>query len=147
MSASDALLFMLASSFSQDVYKRFINRPASDAQVVNAARIAAIVGGVLAAVIAIKVAKSVIDALGIFYTLVGVSLFVPVVAGLYTRTGGAIAALCSIGGGVALAAGVQLVNNGGGFYHGLTPALWGLLAAILSYSTAAALIPASSRLH
>src|SRR5207244_26478 len=41
VSAADAILFMLATSFSQDLYKRFLNPAASDRQVVTAARMAA----------------------------------------------------------------------------------------------------------
>src|SRR5579872_700900 len=41
VSAADALLFMLATSSSQDLYKRFVNRDADDARVVRVARLAA----------------------------------------------------------------------------------------------------------
>src|SRR5439155_24098916 len=77
LSAADAILFMLATSFSQDLYKRFLNPAASDRQVVTAARIASIAGSVLAIAVALSLARDVVDALAIFYTLLGVSLFVP----------------------------------------------------------------------
>ena len=48
------------------------------------------------------VAKTVIDALTIFYTLLGVSLFVPMMAGLYDRRAGAVSALASAAAGVGL---------------------------------------------
>jgi SSS family solute:Na+ symporter len=140
VSAGDALLFMLATSFSQDLYKRFIKRDASDAEVLRCARGAAIAGSVLAVVIALWVAKDVIDSLRIFYTLLGVSLFVPIVAGLFAGRGDAVAALCAIGGGVSLATGVQLAR-GGGFLYGLTPPMWGIAAAAAAYMMAAAMIP------
>jgi hypothetical protein len=89
-----------------------------------------------------------VTALGFFYTLLGVSLFVPVVAGIWPRRGDTLATLCSIAGGVAVAAGVYLANDHHeGFYHGLTAPLWGLLAAIVAYSTVATVVPATSRLH
>src|SRR5262249_36746385 len=76
--AADALLFMLATSFSQDLYKRFVNPAASDRQLLTCARAAAVAGATFAVVVALVFATDVVDALGIFYTLLGVSLFVPV---------------------------------------------------------------------
>jgi SSS family solute:Na+ symporter len=103
VSAADALLFMLATSFSQDLYKRFVNPGADDLAVVRVARAGSVAGAAIAVVVALGVAKDVVDALGIFYTLLGVSLFVPIVAGLYSRRGNARAALASIVAGVAIA--------------------------------------------
>jgi SSS family solute:Na+ symporter len=131
VSAADALLFMLATSLSQDIYKRFVNRGASDAEVVRCARAAAVAGGVLAFVLAVEVAKDVIDSLRIFYALLGVSLFVPIVAGLLTRRGGGVAALCSIAGGVSIAVAVQ----------GWRAPVWGIAGAALAYLIAAAVMP------
>ena len=68
VSAADALLFMLATSLSQDLYRRFMNPAATEAQVLRVARLAAVAGGVAAIALAV-VAKTVIDALTIFYTL------------------------------------------------------------------------------
>src|SRR4030095_188781 len=61
VSAADALLFMLATSFSQDVYKRFVNPAADDRQLLRCARGAAVAGGVLGFAIAVTVAKTVLD--------------------------------------------------------------------------------------
>ena len=130
-SAADTLLFMLATSFSQDIYKRFVNRGAGDAQVLRWARAGAVAGGALAFVLAAAVAKSVIDALSIFYTLLGVSLFVPIVAGLFTRQGDWTAALAAIAGGVAIAIAVG----------GWAASVWGIAAAAAAYMIAAAVIP------
>jgi SSS family solute:Na+ symporter len=131
VSAADALLFMLATSLSQDIYKRFINPDATDAGVLGTARVAAVAGGLLAFVLSVVVAKNVIDSLRIFYGLLGVSLFVPVVAGLYTMRGGAAAALCSIAAGVATAA----------LLRGWSAPLWGIAAAAAAYMIAAAVRP------
>jgi len=140
VSAADALLFMLATSFSQDLYKRFLNPAATDRQLLMFARGAAVVGALLAVVVALALAKDIVDALGIFYTLLGVSLFVPVVAGLFSRKGDATTALCAVAGGVAVAAAIEL-PQGSGFFHGLTPPMWGLAVAAVAYMIAAALIP------
>ncbi len=81
ISSADAILFMLATSMSQDLYRRFINTQASDRRVLFVARVAAVLGGVVAVGMAI-VSPSVVAPLRIFYSLVGLSFFVPVVAGL-----------------------------------------------------------------
>ena len=140
VSAADALLFMLATSFSQDLYKRFVNPAASDRQLVTCARGAAVAGALLAVFVALVLAADVVDALGIFYTLLGVSLFVPVIAGLFTRTGDAAAALCAVAGGVAIAAAIEL-SQGRGFFHGLTPPMWGIALAAAAYAVVAAAGP------
>ena len=140
VSAGDAILFMLATSFSQDLYKRFVNPAATDADVVRCARIAAVAGSVLAIVIAIWVADDVLAALRFFYTLLGVSLFVPIVSGLLSRRGDGTAALAAIVGGVVLATAIYW-NKGGAFVYGLTASMWGILLAAVAYMMAAAMIP------
>jgi SSS family solute:Na+ symporter len=140
VSAADALLFMLSTSLSRDIYKRFVNPAADDRQLVRWARFGAAAGAALAFVMAISVTKDILDALGIFYSLLGVSLFVPVVAGLLARRGDPVAALCAIAGGVAMAAGLQWFNGPGAF-HALTPPMWGIALAAAAYLIAAALIP------
>ncbi len=144
VSAADALLFMLATSFSQDLYKRFVRPEASDRQLLACARGAAVAGAALAVVVALALAADVVDALGIFYTLLGVSLFVPVVAAVVSRKGDATAALCAVAGGVAAAAAIELAR-GRGFFHGLTPPMWGIAAAAAAYMIAAVMIPRRAR--
>ena len=132
VSAADAVLFMLATSLSKDLYKRFVNPAASDQQVVRVAR-AASVSGALAAVIVAMASKSVVDALGFFYILVGVGLFVPIVAGLYLRRPGALDALASIAGGIVVAVAVQFGTSARAI--GLfTPAMCGLAAAAVAFA-------------
>jgi solute:Na+ symporter, SSS family len=127
ISAADAVLFMLATSLSQDLYKRFIHPAATDRQVVSVAR-AASVSGALAAVVVAFLSQTIVDALSVFYTLVGVSLFVPIVAGLYMRRPRALDALAAIAGGIVAVVAAQLWN--GGKSIGLfTPAMFGLAAA------------------
>src|SRR5262249_53333971 len=83
ISASDAILLMLTTSLSQDPYKRFIEPSASDAQVLVVARLTTVASGAIGVGLALALG-SVVDALTIFYTLLGVSLFIPIVAGLYS---------------------------------------------------------------
>jgi SSS family solute:Na+ symporter len=132
VSAADALLFMLATSLSQDLYRRFVNPAATEAQVLRVARLAAVAGGIAAIALAV-VAKTVIDALTIFYTLLGVSLFVPMIAGLYDRRAGPVSALASAAAGVGLVLLVH-VSTGGRGAGGLTPAMTGLMAAAVAFA-------------
>jgi SSS family solute:Na+ symporter len=128
LSAADAILFMLATSLSQDLYRRFLAPEAGDRQVLFVARAAAVVGGAAGIGLAI-VSPSVIGVLSIFYSLLSVSLFVPIVGGLYVRRVGTPEASAAIGAGVAVLLAGQLLAGGRGFL-GLTPALEGLLGAV-----------------
>jgi solute:Na+ symporter, SSS family len=132
VSSADAALFMLSTSFSQDLYKRFLRPQASDASVLRVARMAAVVGGVLAVGLAL-VAETVIAALGIFYTLLSVSLFVPVLAGLYVRRAGPAEALAAAVAGVVAVGGAMLAGAGT-LPWWLTPAMVGLLAAVGAFA-------------
>ena len=136
LSAADAVLFMLTTSLSQDFYKRFVNRAASDAQVLRVTRITAVIAGALGVIVAI-IAADVVNALSIFYTLMAVGLFVPILAGLFTTRPSAAGALAAILTGVVIVAGLQ-IGHGGATVHGVTPAMLGLLGAFGAYIVAAA---------
>jgi SSS family solute:Na+ symporter len=131
ISAADAGLFMLTTSLSQDLYKRFLNPAADDRRILAVTRGAAIVCGAVAVALAI-VSPTIIGVIGIFYGLLGVSLFVPILAGLYSRRAGTPEALASIFAGISTMIAVQLVTSGRGVL-GLTPALAGILAASLGF--------------
>jgi SSS family solute:Na+ symporter len=134
ISAADAVLFMLATSLSQDLYKRFLNPAADDRQVLRVARAASVLGGAAAVVVALQ-SKTIVDALSVFYTLVGVSLFVPIVAGLYLRRPSAGDALAAIAGGVLAVVAAQFYN-GGKSLGVFTPAMCGLAAAAAAFAVA-----------
>lgn len=131
ISTADAILFMLATSLSRDLYKRFVNPRASDGQVLKVARGAALAGGACGVALAV-VSPTVIGALSIFYTLLGVSLFVPVVAGLYVRRAGTPEAVAAIAGGVALVVAAQLAP-GPVRQAGVSAAFVGLLGSALAF--------------
>ncbi|MBI2829164.1 MAG: sodium:solute symporter family protein [Acidobacteria bacterium] len=132
----DAILFMISTSASNDFYKRFMVPDASDAQLLRMARLTAVAGGAIGIALAI-VLETVIGALTIFYSLLVVTLFVPILGGLYTtraRSGEAIAAIAA---GVIVMFFVRLgfVVN----YRWLDPTLAGLVAASTAFATVAAL--------
>lgn len=131
ISASDAVLFMLTTSLSQDLYKRFVNRDASDHQVLRVARAATVVSATVGVGLAVLLG-SVVDALTIFYTLLSVSLFFPILAGLYLPRASSAEALASILCGVATIVAVQFGIGAGGL-AGVTPALAGLIAGAAGF--------------
>jgi SSS family solute:Na+ symporter len=99
VSAADASLFMLTTSLSQDLYKRFLNPAATDAHLLRVVRWTAVASGALGVGLSMM-SEDVIATLTVFYTLLGVSLFVPVMAGLYLRRASALEALAAIAGGI-----------------------------------------------
>ena len=94
------------------------------------ARLAAVAGGAIGVVLAIQL-PTVIGALSIFYTLLGVSLFVPVLAGLYVRRAGMAEAIAAIVGGVSFVLAVQLSGQAGRAVW-TNPNVGGLTAAALA---------------
>ena len=101
VSSADAVLFMLSTSASRDLYHRFWRPAADDRAVLRAARVAAVVAALAGSAIAIF-ARSVIASLTIFYSVLGVSLFVPVVLGLHRVRVPPRAVLAGAGAGVAV---------------------------------------------
>jgi SSS family solute:Na+ symporter len=131
ISAADAGLFMLTTSLSQDLYKRFLNPAADDRRVLAVTRGAAVGCGAIAVGLAI-VSPTIIDVIGVFYGLLVVSLFVPILAGLYVGRAGTPEALASIGCGVATMVAMHFTTGGRGMF-GLTPVLAGLGAASIGF--------------
>ncbi|HVX38397.1 MAG TPA: sodium:solute symporter family protein [Gemmatimonadaceae bacterium] len=84
LSASDAALFMLSSSLSVDLFKRFLKPQATDRDVLLVGRVAAFAGAVVAVLLAIALG-SIITALTVFYTLMAAALGAPLIVGLYSR--------------------------------------------------------------
>ncbi len=84
VSTADAVLFMLSTSLSKDLYQAFIRPRASDEQLMQVAREASVVCGMLAALLGIML-PDVLSALAIFYTLITAALLLPLAAGLYSE--------------------------------------------------------------
>ncbi|WP_337171865.1 sodium:solute symporter family protein [Gemmatimonas aurantiaca] len=131
LSAADAVLFILTTSLSQDFYKRFRNPGASDAELLRVTRLTAVIAGAAGVAIAL-VAAGVVSALSIFYTIMGVSLFVPILAGLYSARATSADAMAAIIAGIAVVGGWRLFLDGKPI-SGITPPMGGLVAAILAF--------------
>jgi len=113
VSAADAVLYMITSSFTKDLYKGFIKPDISDTELLRAGRIVAFVAGLMGVGVAI-VLPNIITALSIFYSLMSVSLTAPLLFGLFSKrptTTGAF--MCALS-GVAVALFLQFGNDGKG---------------------------------
>jgi SSS family solute:Na+ symporter len=95
VSAIDAILFMLSSSLSVDLYKAYLKPSAADRDLLFVSRIAAVFGAFLGVLLAIEL-PSIISALQIFYTLMAVALTAPLIVGLYVRRPTAARAIVAI---------------------------------------------------
>ena len=131
-SAADAVLFMLATSGSRDLFRRL--RPgASDAELLRAARLAALAGAACGLALS-TMHRSVIDALGTFYAVMVVTLFVPVLGGLYARTATRRQGLASLVGVPVL--GIVHFTTAGAGYGPFTPVVSGVVASAIGFAAA-----------
>jgi solute:Na+ symporter, SSS family len=137
VNTADTVLFMLSTSLAQDLYRGLVNPAATDAQVLRVARLSAIGSGTLGILAAI-LAASIIGALTIFYTLVGVSLLVPIVGGLLVRRAGPVHAFASMAAGIGVTLAVHLATRGQGIGGVISPAFAGHVAAALGFAIALA---------
>jgi solute:Na+ symporter, SSS family len=134
VSSADAVLFMLATSASRDLYRGFVRPSASEAEVLRVARMAAVAAGLFGVGVAM-VYGSVRAAVGVFYAILTVTLFVPVIGGLYVRGAGQRAGLASVLAGVPVL-GFVYVATGGRGYGILSPALAGMIASAVAFAAA-----------
>jgi SSS family solute:Na+ symporter len=127
LSAADAVMFMLATSASRDIYAGFLNRGATDARVLSAARVFAVAGAAAGVVLALFVHASVTSAIRVFYAILTVTLFVPVIAALHSRPRGPDG-VAAVAAGITTLVIVQFATDGRG-YGIVTPTLAGILAS------------------
>jgi SSS family solute:Na+ symporter len=117
---------MISTSASKDLYKRYLRPEATDRELLRIARAAAVAGGTLGVLLSIYL-STIVSAMTVFYSLLGVSLFVPVIGGLLSRRAGSAEALGAIAAGVAA---LLVVRFGvAGRHAWLDPTLTGLAAA------------------
>ena len=100
VSTADTVLYMLAGSLTNDIYKRFFNPDISDSKLLTLSRITTVICGIIGVILALKL-ESIISALTIFYSLMSVSLSAPLIFGLFTKRasnfGAVLSALIGIG--------------------------------------------------
>ncbi len=129
VSTCDAILYMLATSSSKDVYQRFVNQSASPDQLLRVARLAAMIGGILGMLLAVQLA-TIVDALRIFYSLLAASLLMPVVGGLLWPRATARDAMAGIAGGVGTLLAFYFGTDGKAWND---PSLWGLIGSAVAF--------------
>lgn len=127
LSATDAILFMLSTSLSVDLYKTFLNPQVSDQKLLLVSRLTAVIAGGAGIVIA-ALMSSIVAAVSIFYGLLAVSLFVPVITGLYWKRVRSGAVLASIFGALAATLLVSRYTHGRGLWI-LSPQAIGIATA------------------
>jgi SSS family solute:Na+ symporter len=135
VSSADAVLFMLATSASRDLYRGLVRRDASDRELLRVARIAAVVGGVCGIGVAM-IYGSVRAAVGVFYAVLTVTLFVPVVGALYVAGAGRAQGLASVCSGIPVLLLVHVATSGRG-YGVISPVLAGVIASAAGFAVAA----------
>jgi solute:Na+ symporter, SSS family len=129
LSATDAILFMLSTSLAVDLYKTFLNPGVTQQRLLKISRWV-VVGAGIAGIVLATALPSIIAAVSIFYGLIAVSLFVPVIAGLYSRRLLQTAALASIFAALAATVVTMRLTRGAGFGV-LSPQAIGILTAAI----------------
>jgi SSS family solute:Na+ symporter len=132
VSTCDAILFMVSTSASKDLYQRFFKPGAAPAELLRVARISAVAGGFLGIVLATQLA-TVVGALRIFYALLGSSLLVPVLGAVLVPRAGAREAMAGIIGGVGTLLAVYFGTDRSGWAD---PTLWGLVGSASAFVAA-----------
>jgi SSS family solute:Na+ symporter len=128
----DAVLFMVSTTLSKDLYHRHINPKADDRELLFVARLSAVIAGMAGVVLSIYL-ETVTQALILFYSLLGVTFFVPVLGALLIKRVAAPEALAAVAAGVGtlLIVGFGLPDRPAW----LDPSLSGIVAAALLFTT------------
>lgn len=134
LSSADAILFMLSTSLSRDLYQAVLRPDASDAQLLKVGRMAAVAGGVLGLGMAM-ILPSVVAALKIFYGIMTAALFVPLLVGLFSSRPGALQARTAIVLSVVGTAGALLLMRGSPD-GGWVPSVVGMALGLAVFATA-----------
>lgn len=129
VSTADAVLYMLATSISKDLYKTFLKPDITEKELLKFSRIVTIIVGITGVLIAL-VLPNIITALQIFYTLMSVSITAPLIFGLFSERASSKGAFFAAGSGVVVTIIFQFFNAGQGFWI-LNPASLGMLTSIV----------------
>jgi solute:Na+ symporter, SSS family len=114
MSSADAVQSMLTNSFTKDFLKGLLRPNLSEARLLYITKLTSVTTGMLGIIVALLI-PSVVAALQIFYSLLTVALFVPLVVGLYWKRPNALAALLAISVSVPAALLIHIQTAGRGF--------------------------------
>jgi SSS family solute:Na+ symporter len=134
ISTADAVLFMLSTSLSRDLFQAVLRPKATDAELLRVGRMAAVVGGGLGVLLAL-VLPSVASALKLFYGVLTAALFMPLMVGLLSSRPGAAHARAAIVVSV-LTTGALALSLAGTPLGAWLPSVAGVGAAGLVFATA-----------
>jgi SSS family solute:Na+ symporter len=127
ISTADAVLFMLATSLSQDLYKSFLNPAADDKRLLRVSRLTSAGAGLLGVGLAILL-PTVVDALKTFYGILTATLFVPLVGGLLSSRPSATHARLAVASSLVVTVAARASLSGSGLVSWL-PYAAGIVAA------------------
>lgn len=113
VSAADAVLYMITSSFTEDLYKAFLRPDISDKALLKTGRVVSVAAGLIGIALAVLL-PNIITALSIFYSLMSVCLTAPLLFGLFSRRPSTIAAFVSSIAGIITTVYLQFGNGGKG---------------------------------
>jgi len=134
ISTADAVLFMLSTSLSRDLYQALLRPKADDGHLLLVGRLAAAAGGALAVGLAL-VLPSVATALTLFYGVMTAALFVPLLVGLFSRRPGAGHARAAVVASIGITVALRFVGAGHPWAAWL-PSVAGMLGAAAVFATA-----------
>lgn len=134
ISTADAVLFMLSTSLSRDLFQAVLRPKATDAELLRVGRLAIVVGSALSLGLALLL-PSVATALRLFYGVMTAALFVPFLAGLWSRRPGALHARVAIVASIVATLGLLIALRGRPEGEWL-PSSVGILLAALVFATA-----------
>lgn len=129
LSTCDAILFMLSTSLSTDLYRTYVNPQAGSQTLLRVNRITALMAGGLGVALALAL-PSIIAALTIFYGLLVVSLCVPLIGGLYSTKPEATSVVVAIVVSVMVTLAAHHFTDGRGFGW-LSPQALGISVSLL----------------
>ncbi len=115
ISAADAVLYMITTSFTKDLYKSFINPSVSDENLIKGGRLVTVLAGIVGIGLAI-ILPNVISALSIFYALMSVSITAPLLFGLFTKRSSSVSAIVAAIVGVITTVGLQFFHANKGIW-------------------------------
>ncbi len=136
VSSADAALFMMTTSLVKDIAEPLARRPFSDERRLRAARVSALIFGAAGIVFALYF-QSILDALAFFYGLLTVTLCMPLLAGLFSRSARQADMLRSMALSLPAAALAHFTSDGQGFGL-LSPAAAGIAVSAGVFAAAAA---------
>ncbi len=134
VSSADAVLFMITTSAVRDLIEPLTGKQVSDASLLSLARRTALAAGAVGIFLAQRF-ESILTALSFFYSLLTITLFVPLVAGLFWRRPSQGTALVGMGASLAAAGMAHFAPSSMSSWIGPVPA--GIAAAAAVFAAAA----------